>query len=310
MGEAGATILVTGATGLIGRRLVSALERDGVALRALSRRPQRSRLGPGVEVLGWDGRIVSPQHVAGCRAVVHLAGEPVFRGRLSAERRRRILSSRAETTRMLALALGETPEAARPATLICASAVGFYGSRGDERLDETSSSGDGFLADVCRQWEAAARAAARAQLRVAMLRFGIVLAREGGALPLMALPFRLGLGGRLGDGRQWVPWLHADDAVGLIRAALDEEAYAGPVNAVAPEPVRNAELTRALARVLHRPALLPVPAFALRAALGELSEELLGSRRVLPGVALARGYRFRYESLESALEAELGAKPG
>jgi hypothetical protein len=310
VGEAGSKILVTGATGLIGRRLVASLERDGVALRALSRRPQRARLGPAVEVLGWDGRIVSPQHLIGCRAVVHLAGEPVFRGRLNAQRRRRILSSRAETTRMLALALRETPEASRPGVLISASAVGFYGSRGDEELDETSASGEGFLADVCRQWEAAARAAARAQLRVATLRFGIVLAREGGALPLMALPFRVGLGGKLGNGRQWVPWVHADDAVALIRAALDEEAYGGAVNVVAPQPVRNADLTRALARVLRRPALLPVPAFTLRAALGELSQELLGSRRVLPTAALERGFRFRYETIESALEAELGAARG
>ena len=184
-------------------------------------------------------------------------------------------------------AIGALPAPQRPRVLVSASAVGYYGSRGDEILDEDAAPGQGFLAEVCRAWEAEALAAARHGVRCVVLRIGIVLAREGGALPRMALPFRAGLGGRLGDGRQWFPWIHADDVVSLIRAALRDDAYTGPVNAVAPEPVRNAELTRALARVLHRPALFAVPAFALRAALGELSGELLG-QPPLPAAARAR----------------------
>ena len=189
--------------------------------------------------------------------------------------RRRIRSSRIDSTRSLVASLDALPHSERPATLVCASAVGIYGSRGDEQLDESSPPGRGFLADVCRDWEAAAFAAEERGLRVVTLRIGIVLSRRGGALPMMALPFRLGLGGRIGDGRQWVPWVHLDDLVSLIRETLNDTEWRGPVNATAPNPVRNALLTRSLARALHRPALLPVPAFALRTALGELSDELL-----------------------------------
>lgn len=307
MAEAG-LVLVSGATGLIGRRLLAALERDAVAVRALSRSPERAArtLGPGVEVAGWDGERFTREHVAGCASVVHLAGEPIFAGRLTEARRRKIFASRVETTDSLVEAIAAAAPEERPRVLACASAVGFYGSRGEERLDESAAPGEGFLADVCRQWEGAARAAEDAGLRVAMLRFGVVLSRDGGALPLMSVPFRLGLGGRLGDGRQWFPWIHLDDAVGLVRAVLTDDAWRGPVNVVAPEPARNADLTRALGRALHRPTLLPVPAFAVRAALGELATELLGSRRVVPGAALARGFAFAHPGLDSALEAELG----
>ncbi len=302
-------VLLSGATGLIGGRLTGSLTADGVAVRALSRRPERAgeQDSRGVENVGWDGLRVSAELLAGCDAVVHLSGEPVFGGRLSPARRRQILTSRVESTRSFVEALAALAPEARPEVFAVASAVGYYGSRGDEPLDEGAASGDGFLAEVCRQWEEAARAAQAHGTRVVSLRFGIVLAREGGALALMALPFRLGLGGRLGDGRQWVPWVHVDDAVGLIRAALRDPAYRGPVNVVAPQPVRNAELTSALGRVLRRPTLLPVPSAALRLALGELSDELLGSRRVVPGVASERGFDFRYTELEAALAAELSS---
>jgi len=300
-------ILLSGATGLIGGRLLPVLGRDGVAVRALTRRPEAApRLAAPNRWVGWDGRNVPAGAVAGAAGVVHLAGEPVFGGRLTAARRALILASRVESTRSLVEAIAALPAPQRPRVLVSASAVGYYGSRGDQILDEDAAPGEGFLAEVCRAWEAEALAATRHGVRCVVLRIGIVLAREGGALPRMALPFRAGLGGRLGDGRQWFPWIHAGDLVSLIRAALRDDAYTGPVNAVAPEPVRNAELTRTLASVLHRPALFAVPAFALRAALGELSGELLGSRRCLPRRALARGFAFAHPRIESALRSELG----
>jgi hypothetical protein len=300
-------VLVSGATGLIGGRLLLALGRDGFAVRGLTRRPQAApRLAPPHRWLAWDGRSVPPEAVAGTAGVVHLAGEPVVAGRLTAVRRARVLGSRVGGTRALVTAIGALPAAERPRVLVSASAVGYYGSRDDDPLDEDAAPGEGFLAEVCRAWEAEALAIARHGVRCVVLRIGLVLAREGGALPLMARLFRLGLGGRLGDGRQWVPWIHVDDVVSLARAALRDDGYTGPVNAVAPEPVRNAELTRALARALHRPAVLPVPAFALRAALGEIASELLGSRRCQPRRALARGFAFAHPELASALAAELG----
>jgi uncharacterized protein (TIGR01777 family) len=183
--------------------------------------------------------------------------------------------------------------------------VGFYGSREEELLDETASAGSGFLSGVCRQWEEMAASAASEGLRVVSLRTGIVLARSGGALPLMALPFRFGLGGRMGKGTQWVPWIQIDDAVGLIRAILEDVGFHGAVNVVSPNPVRNSELTTALSQTLWRPALLPVPAFALRLALGELSDELLGSRRCIPRRAIERGFEFAHTEIETALAVEL-----
>jgi uncharacterized protein (TIGR01777 family) len=299
-------ILVSGATGLIGARLLPALGREGHAVRALTRRPEAAHpLESPHRWLGWNGRDFPRDAVAGAFAVVHLAGEPVFAGRLTPARRARVRESRIASTRSLVQAIGALPGPERPRVLVSASAVGYYGSRGEELLDEDAPPGEGFLAEVCRDWEAEALAAARHGTRCVCLRIGIVLAREGGALPRMALPFRLGLGGRLGDGRQWFPWIHADDVVGLVAAALRDEGSAGPLNAVAPEPVRNAELTQALARVLHRPAWFAVPAFVLRAALGELAGELLGSRRCVPRRALARGFVFRHSQLEPALREEL-----
>jgi uncharacterized protein (TIGR01777 family) len=301
------TVLVTGATGLVGSRIVAALLTRGDSVRVLSRDPEAaaSRLDPRVSAIGWDGVCPPPAAVDDCEGVLHLAGEPVFGGLPTAVRRRRIYHSRVDSTQALVHAIGDLPASKRPRSFVCASAVGFYGDRGDERLDEDASIGDGFLAEVCRDWEAAAVEAEGYGVRAAQLRIGIVLAREGGALPRLALPFRFGAGGRIGSGQQWVPWIHIDDLVSLFLAALDDEDLRGPINAVAPEPVRNAELTRVLGRVLKRPTLLPVPGFALRAALGELAGELLGSRRVAPARALAHGFRFTHPDLEIALAREL-----
>jgi uncharacterized protein (TIGR01777 family) len=236
---------------------------------------------------------------------VHLAGEPVFAVPFSAARRALIHDSRIRSTEDLAESLGELAPEERPRALVCASAVGYYGSRGEELLDESSAPGEGFLAQLCVAWEAAAAKAASHGVRVASLRIGIVLAREGGALPKMALPIRFGLGGPLGNGRQWVPWIHIDDLVALIRKALSDGSLSGPVNAVAPVPARNVELTAEIARRLHRPALLRVPGFAIRALLGELAGELLGSRRAVPLRALRAGFQFTHETLSTALAVEL-----
>ncbi len=301
-------VLVTGASGLIGGRLVPKLLEERWRVRAPTRDPQHvERFDPGTEVVGWDGIRLPDGALDTVTHVIHLAGEPVFAGRLTAARRQRIRDSRVESTRALAAAITALEPSRRPRVFACASAVGFYGSRGDDFIGEDAEPGSDFLADVCVDWEAAARGTEKAGVRVVCLRIGLVLAREGGALPLMALPFRFGLGGTLGSGRQWVPWIHADDAAGLFAEALDNEDFRGPVNAVAPTPVRNRELTRALADTLNRPALFTAPAFALRALLGELAEELLASRRVVPQRASEAGYEFAVPDLESALDLELSA---
>ena len=302
-----ARILMTGATGLIGGRLAPALLRENFDLRCLTRDTRRAaeRLPEGASAIAWDGRNAPRETLAGARAVLHLAGEPVFAGRLTRRRRSRIRASRIESTRTLVDAIAALPESERPEAFVCASAVGVYGSRGEEVLDEEAAPGRGFRAEICRDWETAAERAADHGVRACSLRIGIVLAREGGALPMMALPFRLGLGGPLGDGRQWVPWIHADDLIGLVLRVLHDGSIGGPINAVAPEPIRNRDLTRSLAGILHRPAWVRAPAFAVRAALGELAEELLGSRRAVPKRAQELGIRFEYPSIDAALRAEL-----
>jgi uncharacterized protein (TIGR01777 family) len=298
-------VVVTGATGLVGRRLVASLRADARPVRIVSRKPNAPGFDAGVEVATWDGVRLDADILRDASALVHLAGEPVFGGLLTAARRHRITESRVAATEALVQSLAVLPEAERPACFVCASAVGYYGSRGDAPLEESSAPGEGFLAEVCVEWERAAREAAALGVRTVSLRIGIVLAKEGGALPMMAAPFRFGFGGRLGDGRQWVPWIHVDDLVSMVRAICGSSDWVGRVNAVSRQAVTNADLTRSLGDVLRRPTLLPVPAFAIRGLLGELAGELLGSRKVVPRVALERGFSFAHPELEGALRDAL-----
>ena len=294
-------ILVTGATGLIGRELCQSLLSDGHAVIGLSRSPESARRVPVTELHRWEPMSGPPaaESLAGVDVVIHLAGEPIAARRWSGEQKRRIRDSRVVSTRHLVS--GMLAMTTPPAAFLSSSAVGFYGDRGDEVLDEQSPAGVGFMADVCKAWEQEAARAAGSGIRVVMVRTGVVLSREGGILEKMRLPFALGGGGKLGSGRQWFPWIHMADMVDIYRYALGEPTLAGPVNATAPTPVTNAELTRRFAAALHRPAFLSVPEFGLRLVLGELAGALLMSQRVLPGVLLAAGFRFRFATLEGAL---------
>ena len=253
----------------------------------------------------WDpahGRI-DASGLEGSDAVVHLAGETVA-GRWTASKKRRIVESRVKSTQLLSEALANLDRP--PPTLVVASAVGYYGDRGEEPLTEESTPGSGFLADVVKQWEAASEPAERAGIRVVRTRFGIVLSGAGGALKTMLPAFRLGVGGKLGSGRQYMSWVTIDDVVGAIHEGLTNERLSGPVNVVAPAPVTNQEFTRTLGRVLHRPALLAVPGPALRLVLGEFANDALGGARVVPARLEAEGYEFRYPRLEPALRHALG----
>ncbi len=291
--------LITGATGLIGARLLAALDGDAIVL---SRDPQRAadKLR-AARFAAWDGRAsLDPSLFEGVDVVYHLAGEPVAEGRWSADKKRRIEESRVLGTRAVVEAIGRAKN--KPRALVSASAVGYYGSRGDEELDEESPLGEGFLPEVCAAWEEEAHAAQQVHgVRTASVRIGIVLAREGGALAKMLPLFKLGVAGKLGSGAQWMPWVHVDDVVGLLLHAGAEGGPSGPINGVSPRPVTNADFTRELARALGRPAFLPAPRAALRLAMGELAEVVLASQRVLPRVALASGYRFAYPTLRDAL---------
>jgi len=294
--------LVTGASGFVGRALCARLDRP----RVLSRSPARTKESLGaVEPFPWDAEGGPPplEAVEGADAVFHLAGDPVAEGRWTAEKKRRIRDSRVLGTRHLVEALAAAK--ARPRVLVAFSAVGFYGDRGDEELTEASGPGAGFLADVCREWEAEAARARDLGVRVVHLRLGVVLGEGGGALKKMLLPFRLGLGGPLGDGRQWMPWIHRDDVVGLALFAAETGSLSGPVNAAGPAPATNRGFTKALGRVLRRPALFPVPRFVLRLGFGEMAAVLLGSQRVVPKAARDAGYRFRHGEVEGALRAIL-----
>jgi len=296
-------VFLTGATGLVGTALAHALLRRGDLVTALSRSPEAPRLLPaGVRNLSGDPSAPGPweAELARADACVHLAGEPIAAGRWTADRKERILRSRVDSTARVA----EVVRSGGPSVLVSASAVGLYGDRGDEQLDEGSAPGRGFLAEVVRAWEAAAEPA-RARARVVALRTGLVLARRGGALPRMMLPFRLFVGGTLGRASAWRPWIHLADEVALILFALDDARLDGPLVAAAPNPVTSRELARTLGKVLHRPALLPVPPIALKLAMGELSGELLASQRAAPRKARAFGYRFRFPELELALRESL-----
>jgi uncharacterized protein len=278
-------VTITGASGLIGSRLVSALHARGDEVTTLSTRGE-----------------IDPQALAGRDAVVHLAGEPVAQ-RWTDEARRRIRESREAGTRRLVEAI--TRAEPRPRALISASAVGYYGPRGDEPLDEDAPPGDDFLAQVCVAWEREARQAEALGLRVVTVRTGVVLDRRGGALGRMLLPFRLGIGGPVAGGRQYLPWIHLDDVVGMYLAAIDDERWSGPVNATAPEPVTNQEFSKALGRALHRPAVAPVPAFAIRALYGDMAEIVTEGQRARPRQARRLGYAFHHPDLDEALRAAL-----
>jgi uncharacterized protein (TIGR01777 family) len=296
-------VFVTGATGLIGRALCGALARRGDVVTALTRSADAARRLPsGVTAVEGDPTVPGAWQdvLARADACVNLAGEPLD-ARWNEERKRRFRSSRVDATRNVAAVLRERG----PGVLLSASAVGYYGDRGDEVLDEDAAPGGDFLAGLCRDWEQAASGAA-GRARVVLLRTGLVLAREGGALPRMARPFRLFAGGPLGDGTAWQPWIHLADVVGIALLALGDDRAIGPVNAVGPEPVRNRELARAIGRALSRPSLLPAPAAAIRLAVGEMAEVVLASQRVVPRRAVALGYGFRFPEVGAAVRELLG----
>jgi len=293
-------ILVTGATGLIGSVLCDRLEAEGHQLVILTRRPSGSGKR---ESHSWlpEQELPPREAVEGTDAVIHLAGEPVAAGRWAPEQKRRIRDSRVIGTRNLIAGIERV--ANRPRILVSGSAVGFYGNRGDEVLPENAPAGKGYLPEVCVAWEKEASRGEALGMRVTQIRIGVVLASDGGAMEKMLTPFKLGLGGALGSGRQWFPWIHLDDIVGILRHALLTEGLHGPVNGVAPGIVRNEEFTRELAVALHRPAIFAVPEFALRIMMGEMADVVLASQRVVPGVAQEGGYEFRHPDLRSALRA-------
>ena len=294
-------VLVTGATGTIGRAICERLAAEGHSIVVLSRRPENARVVPGAQAFRWDAeREVPPVEAwAGVDAVVHLAGEPVAGGRWTDEQKRRIRDSRVLGTRHLID--GMKALANPPRVLVSASAVGYYGNRGDAQLDESSAPGEGYLVDVCREWERQSERAREFGVRVVLLRIGVVLSKTGGALEKMLLPFKLGLGGRLGSGRQWFPWIHLDDIVGIVQHALATPEAQGPLNGAAPGIVTNEEFTRQFAAALHRPVFFPVPEFALRLMMGEMAAVVLASQRVLPKATIAAGYQFKFPDLTPAL---------
>ncbi len=272
---------------MVGRHAAELLRAGGHEIRAVSTR-----------------KAVNAEDFEGCGAVVHLAGEPVAQ-RWTEKARDRIRSSRVEGTRRVVEALGKLKKP--PSVLVSASAIGIYGSRGDEMLTESSEPGSDFLSEVVVAWEREARAAEAFGIRVVMLRFAVILARDGGALKKMLLPFRLGVGGRIGSGEQWMSWIHVDDVARLVAFAVANPLQTGLVNASAPNPVRNSEFTRQLAAALHRPAIFPVPIFALRLLFGQMAEIVYASQRVVPEVALRAGFQFKFAELGSALQNILAA---
>jgi len=292
------TITLTGASGFIGGKLIERLRAEGHRLQVAGRRDPRS----GAKFFAWDGMKAEfpAAAVDGAGAVIHMAGEPVAQ-RWSADVKRRIRDSRVNGTLGLVRAIREA--AAPPRVLIAASAIGYYGDRGEEVLQEDSLPGTGFLPETCVEWEKVAEEAANAGVRVVHVRIGIVLHKSGGALKEMLPPFRMGVGGPIGSGQQWMSWIHRDDLVEMILWSLTNEAVRGPINGVAPTPCRNLEFSKSLGRVLHRPAILPAPAFALKILFGEMAGVVLSSQRVVPSVAVAGGFQFRYAGLEDALRA-------
>ena len=301
---------ITGATGLIGRALCVRLLADGAEVTAFTRDAAfaQQRLPAGTRAVEWNpvAGVAPAGALDGLDALVNLAGETIAPGIWTAERRRRIRDSRVLGTRNLVDSIRTLGR--RPGVLVSGSAVGYYGDRGDEVLAEESASGGDFLARVCAAWEAEAQKAAELGVRVARVRAGVVLSRRGGLLGTMAVPFRFGLGGRLGNGRQWISWVHVEDEVGLLIHAIHQPQIEGALHATSPEPVTNNTLTSALGVALRRPALLWVPALAVRLAFGESAHMVLDSQRAQPARALATGYRFRFPDLRGALADVLPAR--
>jgi uncharacterized protein len=300
-------ILVAGGSGFLGTRLVERLRGAGHDVTRLVRRPARS-----ADEAPWQPSAgqLDPALPASADAVINLAGAGVGDKRWTARYQALIRSSRVDSTATIAQAIAHLPAADRPRTLLQSSAVGWYGDTGDRTVTEESPAGTGFLADVCRVWEAAARPAEDAGTRVVLMRTGLPLDQHGGLLAPQMLPFRLGLGGRLGGGRQWLPWISLEDWLRAAEFLLGGEGETGPVNVVGPEPVTNAEFTATFARVLNRPAVLMVPGVALRIALGGFGDEVLKSQRVMPGVLRRAGFTWTHPTLEGALRAALRPEPG
>ena len=284
---------ITGATGFIGKHVADLARERGHEPVAFSRDPKPTKGFASTRRFTLDEK----PDLSGLDAVVHLAGESIM-GLWTADKKRRILASRVEGTRRIVESLEASPDS--PAIFVCGSAIGYYGDAGEREVTESSPLGDGFLAGVCDAWERTASGASRA--RTTFIRTGFVLGPDGGAMKLIAPAFRAGLGGPLGNGKQWMSCIHVDDVAGIILHAIEQPQVRGPLNAVMPDPVRNSDFTRAVARAAHRPAILPAPAFALKMGLGELSHLLLDSQRVVPAAALAAGYSYRFPTLAAAAE--------
>jgi uncharacterized protein len=308
-------ILMTGASGLVGTALVKTFTAEGNTVYRLTRAEtsKTSAKVAGVFDLPWNpssggtggsGGSSSVQVPASVDAVINLAGAPVVGGRWTKERKALLRSSRVDTTRGLVSAIAKMEK--KPRVLISASAIGYYGNRGEELVTENSAPGADFLAELAKEWENEAVKAEKFGVRVVLLRFGIILAKHGGALPKMMLPFRFGLGGKLGSGRQWTSWIALQDVVAIVQEALRNDSWKGPINLVAPQAARNSDFTKSLAKVLHRPAIFTAPAFVLKLAMGEMAETLLGGVRVAPQVLEQNGYRFLHANLDEALKAILG----
>ncbi|HEU4477037.1 MAG TPA: TIGR01777 family oxidoreductase [Pyrinomonadaceae bacterium] len=294
-------ILISGSHGLVGEALIRALKTGGHEIYRLVRHAPNSE-----SEIEWspDRYSIAISRIEGFDAVYHLAGESIASGRWNEEKKKKIRESRTKGTKLLADALANLAQP--PKTLISASAIGYYGDRGDELLNETSPPGKDFLADVCVEWEKATDHAKEKGVRVVNTRFGIILDKEGGALAKMLPPFRMGIGGRIGDGKQWMSWIALDDVIGALQFALTNDGLTGPVNFVAPNPVTNAKFTKALGRALSRPTFFPIPAFGVRLAFGEMADALLlSSQRVRPAKLADSNYQFAFTNLESALRSVL-----
>jgi uncharacterized protein len=297
-------VTVTGATGRIGRHLVQALKERGDEVTALSRNPERAREQLGVEAFAWDLKeeAAPAAALAGRDAIVHLAGEDIAQ-RWTKEAKAEIVDSRERGTRHLVHAIFEAEP--RPKALICASASGYYGPHGDEIVDESGAPGDDWLADVVARWERQADTA-KIGIRTVIVRAGIVLMKGGGALEKMLPPFKAGVGGPVAGGKQYMPWIHVDDLVGIYLAAIDHPTFDGAINGSAPEPATNKEFSKALGRALNRPAVAPVPAFSLKLLYGEMAQIVLSGVRMVPGRAAELGYEFKHPDLDEALRSAVG----